>query len=1196
MKYKTKITATLLICLCLPLTIQQFLQPSSALLSYADDLYARWDLDGNANEPVNDFNGVFHGATPATDRLGRSSSCYNFDGSNDYVSVPHKTLPDGSTEYTISAWFKWDGGGGGLEGRRFILETTPLWSISICIEKGPTPIAKGYLRDSSTRVASGTTIIVPNQWYQLAATYQKDTTNGFKLYLNGQLEGQVSTGGSLEPITSMNIGTYRSADNRWFDGKIDEIGLFNRAFSEEEMEILYEQDFDTDGDGLTDFDEMCGIGGSNLLYDWDFTDNGVDDDLGMDWNIVTGSGCAVVDSVNTPYPNAVRLYDYGTGTAGIYANFDSSLISGSAEFEFRTDANFKLTYILLKQGSTNAILMANYRTAEGDGIQYHDGTQWNLLKECSYTDWLSIKISWNTLSDTCNIYFPDSGEKFENLDFYNPVSSISRMQFQTYSSQTGYSAYVDDVIIREHTDPTNSDSDNDGLSDCVEFSYINGNRELNSWEFPANENPFGGWTKIQGSGCIVGSGAWPNDDTAILYDHGTGSAGIYENFEYTTKGSMIFDIMSTDTAKITYILLRQGSSNAILMAIVSYGGHNGLQYHDGSSWHLLENIASNEWKKDLKISWDTATDTFSVFLGSSSIGSNLAFYSPASYISRVVFETYNSYSGYSTYLDNVIISSNRLDPLDSDSDDDGLLDGEEIALGTDPMDADSDEDGFNDGLEVKIFKTDPKNGYDRGDLSWNIGHFEYDSIGSNPDGWEISFSENSNQYTEVVADSVGFGTESSKALKVHVSEGFMGFNKKVYPSKNFENNVISFDLFTSTRIDEMWLQLGWSNMIPQTNYNLFIKFYGYSIGFFTPTGEKIQQIELSPNSLYNIQVEMNGYTNTYDFRIDGVSRVSYPMIAVLPDSSYSYLSFYFKGTQDILVDNIKFGKISNYYENCYSNPTTYQFLDNNYYNLHDDMTAGPKHEFSSSDPRSGYLGGHFGLQYDWGLLEEDGGFHDFSATNGEVDLRFQTGVESTKINHPDYNGFDVWAYLQGLTISMGILIDGVPVHPLDLDVSRTSSGDAEINYETDGINLGDEYDASVGTEAYAIFELLLLFGSNIADGPLGPLDELVGALNVGGGMVSAFQPNFLTKSIQGNYFSWDFDLGSRYLTMNPAKYFNGEITMKHFFTDLVSESSAISYIVNFEITTGFYMSIDGTNQPLDGRFTSNFMTISTIRG
>jgi OOP family OmpA-OmpF porin len=44
-----------------------------------------------------------------------------------------------------------------------------------------------------------------------------------------------------------------------------------------------------------------------------------------------------------------------------------------------------------------------------------------------------------------------------------------------------------------------------------------------------------------------------------------------------------------------------------------------------------------------------------------------------------------------------------------DSDGDGLLDSEEIQIGTDPYDPDTDKDGLSDGEEVKVHTTDPLN-------------------------------------------------------------------------------------------------------------------------------------------------------------------------------------------------------------------------------------------------------------------------------------------------------------------------------------------------------------------------------------------------------------------------------------------------------------------------------------------------------
>ena len=67
-------------------------------------------------------------------------------------------------------------------------------------------------------------------------------------------------------------------------------------------------------------------------------------------------------------------------------------------------------------------------------------------------------------------------------------------------------------------------------------------------------------------------------------------------------------------------------------------------------------------------------------------------------------------SGGDRYLF-VLETTNSTDPNDSDSDDDGLSDGDEVnAYGTDPNDADSDGDGLSDGDEVSN-GTDPTLAY-----------------------------------------------------------------------------------------------------------------------------------------------------------------------------------------------------------------------------------------------------------------------------------------------------------------------------------------------------------------------------------------------------------------------------------------------------------------------------------------------------
>jgi hypothetical protein len=86
-------------------------------------------------------------------------------------------------------------------------------------------------------------------------------------------------------------------------------------------------------------------------------------------------------------------------------------------------------------------------------------------------------------------------------------------------------------------------------------------------------------------------------------------------------------------------------------------------------------------------------------------------------------------------------------PVDpgTDTDDDGLTDMEEAALGTDPANSDTDDDGISDGDEVNVWGSDPLNIdsdgdtlYDGGELIWGTSILNPDTDGDGlSDGDEV---------------------------------------------------------------------------------------------------------------------------------------------------------------------------------------------------------------------------------------------------------------------------------------------------------------------------------------------------------------------------------------------------------------------------------------------------------------------------
>ncbi|NUM52000.1 MAG: LamG domain-containing protein, partial [Flavobacteriales bacterium] len=79
-------------------------------------------------------------------------------------------------------------------------------------------------------------------WYHVAGTYNK-ATGEQKLYVNGQL---VNTrihpaGNTVVPLTwysDMRIG-HSMNGNSYFNGKIDDVRLYNKALTNQEVQDLY---------------------------------------------------------------------------------------------------------------------------------------------------------------------------------------------------------------------------------------------------------------------------------------------------------------------------------------------------------------------------------------------------------------------------------------------------------------------------------------------------------------------------------------------------------------------------------------------------------------------------------------------------------------------------------------------------------------------------------------------------------------------------------------------------------------------------------------------------------------------------------------------------------------------------------------------------------------------------------------------
>ena len=218
--------------------------PTNGLVSW-------WPFTGNANDfSGNGNNGTVFYATLTTDRNNQLASAYNFDCSNgwDEIYIPYNSSFNSPT-ITISAWFysstlycngdahaiirRFQNGYNNPNGEAWGLTVGQNSSLDGFI-KTQSPSNQGYLSSTGPGALS-------NQWVNVILSFDGTL---LKQYINGQLYDTDSSPGFLLNITGnsgISIGVSDQANGHWapFDGKLDDIGIWNRALTACEINNLY---------------------------------------------------------------------------------------------------------------------------------------------------------------------------------------------------------------------------------------------------------------------------------------------------------------------------------------------------------------------------------------------------------------------------------------------------------------------------------------------------------------------------------------------------------------------------------------------------------------------------------------------------------------------------------------------------------------------------------------------------------------------------------------------------------------------------------------------------------------------------------------------------------------------------------------------------------------------------------------------
>ena len=190
--------------------------------------YWRFDEGGGttAADSVSGNHGTIYGATWTAGILGGALA---FDGANDYAAFPTSGFGN-ITTYTVEMWLKPT-----ASKIVHIWEESALSAPSLEGAVGYSNL--NYWVGNTAHLDTGTLNV--GEWYHVVATYDKSTTTQ-SLYFNGVLKGTNSVNVSDTFGSTLYLAT-RPGHGRYYPGLIDEVAIYNKALTVEEVQHHYQK-------------------------------------------------------------------------------------------------------------------------------------------------------------------------------------------------------------------------------------------------------------------------------------------------------------------------------------------------------------------------------------------------------------------------------------------------------------------------------------------------------------------------------------------------------------------------------------------------------------------------------------------------------------------------------------------------------------------------------------------------------------------------------------------------------------------------------------------------------------------------------------------------------------------------------------------------------------------------------------------
>lgn len=205
-----------------------------------------WPFNGNANdESGNNHDGtVYNSPSLTADRFGNSNAAYNFDwsgvtGSSSWQKIELPTITT-SNNFTINIWTRpsdycWPG--------NIIKSAMLIGGSAACTNtSGGLRFAlsgnSGSIGTTIGSLTSDTGVVDLNVWQMATLVVTNDSSF---IYMNSVLVASTSLSQSTTINSCLSVGLHHQGNGHWyfFDGDLDDIGIWNRQLTDAEIHDLF---------------------------------------------------------------------------------------------------------------------------------------------------------------------------------------------------------------------------------------------------------------------------------------------------------------------------------------------------------------------------------------------------------------------------------------------------------------------------------------------------------------------------------------------------------------------------------------------------------------------------------------------------------------------------------------------------------------------------------------------------------------------------------------------------------------------------------------------------------------------------------------------------------------------------------------------------------------------------------------------